>query len=546
MLQIIPTPRIQMSPVRALALRPWMFRPWMIATYVILAFLIGVVIGMTRSFDSYARKWIISALETRYQSGVEMGEFHASLLPSPHATISDLKLRMNKRTDLPPFVSVRRLTVEGSLLALLRKPVHIGKVTLEGLEIAIAPGDRQEIRERTSTGGPKDKNSQAKFVLTTVVADGTILRILPKDPDKDPLEFDLSHLTLKSAAVDRPMSFRATLTNPKPPGKIESSGEFGPWNASDPGGTPLAGKYTFRGADLSVFKGISGILSSDGSYKGELNRLECEGTTDTPDFAVSTGGKPVDLKTRFHAIVDGTNGNTNLEPVQAEFLHSSLVARGVVEGLPEHRGKRIALVVTADRGRVEDILRLVVKSNKAMLIGSAKFHTAFELPPGDAPVIDRLTLKGQFDISGARFTDLNVQEKIASLSHHAKGDSRNEEGGQVTSKFVGNFVLANSVATFSNLDFVIPGAEIDLAGKFGLRGQDIDFSGTAKMDAKLSQMTTGWKSIALKVVDPLFSKGGRGTVVPIKISGTRSDPKFGLGLRRREDGAQSRVRRGRR
>jgi hypothetical protein len=505
----------------------------LIALSIALMFLMGLAIGVARNFDTYARKWIVNALETRYQSSVEMGDFHATMTPLPQATITNLKLRLGNRTDVPPFVSIRRLTVEGNLRALLGKPVHIHKVTLEGLEITISPGDRERMRLRTSGSGGNPGvnpgvNPKAPFVLQNVIADGAILRILPRDPDKDPLEFDLARLSLQSAAVDRPMTFRATLTNPKPPGVIESHGEFGPWNTPEPGATPLRGDYTFHNADLSVFNGISGTLSSDGSYKGQLARIECDGTTDTPDFAISTGGKPVDLKTKFHAIVDGLNGDTQLDPVNAEFLHSFLVARGVVEGLPEHRGKRIKMDVVVDHGRVEDFLRLVVKSSKPMIVGSAKFHTTFDLPPGKGAVIDRLILRGKFDISGARFTDLNIQEKIVGMSHRAQGDPDNLQGGQVTSKFIGSMVVADGIAAFPSLDFAIPGAELDLAGKFGLHNQELDFTGKVMADAQLSEMTTGWKSKALKFVDPFFRKEGHGTVIPLKITGTRSDPHFGF------------------
>ena len=51
------------------------------------------------------------------------------------------------------------------------------------------------------------------------------------------------------------------------------------------------------------------------------------------------------------------------------------------------------------------------------------------------------------------------------------------------------------------------------------------------MDAKLSETVTGFKSLLLKMVDPFFRKDGR-TVVPLKISGTRGDPQFGLDVRR--------------
>ena len=48
------------------------------------------------------------------------------------------------------------------------------------------------------------------------------------------------------------------------------------------------------------------------------------------------------------------------------------------------------------------------------------------------------------------------------------------------------------------------------------------------MDAKLSQMMTDWKSILLKPVDPFFSKHGDGTEIPVKVTGTKSEPHFGL------------------
>jgi hypothetical protein len=43
-----------------------------------------------------------------------------------------------------------------------------------------------------------------------------------------------------------------------------------------------------------------------------------------------------------------------------------------------------------------------------------------------------------------------------------------------------------------------------------------------------------WKSILLKSVDPFFKKNGAGAEIPVKISGTKSAPKFGLDLRHRD------------
>ncbi len=48
------------------------------------------------------------------------------------------------------------------------------------------------------------------------------------------------------------------------------------------------------------------------------------------------------------------------------------------------------------------------------------------------------------------------------------------------------------------------------------------------MQAKLSHMVTGWKSVLLKPVDPFFSKNGAGTDLPVKVTGTRAEPHVGL------------------
>jgi hypothetical protein len=56
--------------------------------------------------------------------------------------------------------------------------------------------------------------------------------------------------------------------------------------------------------------------------------------------------------------------------------------------------------------------------------------------------------------------------------------------------------------------------------------------GTLKLDAKLSQTTTGIKSFLLKAIDPLFKKKDAGAVIPIKVTGTRSQPSFGLDVAR--------------
>jgi hypothetical protein len=53
------------------------------------------------------------------------------------------------------------------------------------------------------------------------------------------------------------------------------------------------------------------------------------------------------------------------------------------------------------------------------------------------------------------------------------------------------------------------------------------------MKARLSQTMTGAKSFILKAFDPFFRKNGQ-TELPIKITGTREHPSFGLDFRHKD------------
>ena len=93
---------------------------------------------------------------------------------------------------------------------------------------------------------------------------------------------------MKEIGPDRPLTFTATLVNPKPVGDIASKGEFGPFNPAEPRESPVHGDYTFSHADLGTLKGIAGILSSAGHYDGTLGRIVADGETDTPDFRIGS------------------------------------------------------------------------------------------------------------------------------------------------------------------------------------------------------------------------------------------------------------------
>jgi AsmA-like C-terminal region len=498
----------------------------LVISLVVIALVAVIVAGIHLS-NPYLHKKVVEMLSEKFHAEVELKEFHVYLFPGARIEGSGLALRFEGRTDIPPLISIREFSAEAGILGLPWKPWKVDQITLKGLVIQIPPkGDRGQ-------NWPKARSIPVS--IGTIVSDDAELRLLPKSADKDPHVFAIHHLVMHSVGLDRPAKFSAELTNAIPPGEIESKGTFGPWNPDDPGQTPLAAEYTFDKADLGVFKGISGTLSSTGKFSGVLEKIEVEGKTSTPDFMVTLGGHPLPLDTVFSATVDGTNGDTLLHPVTARLLNTVIVAQGgVVKSTDKNKpGKQITLDVTVDKGRIEDLLRLAVKSDKPTLTGAVNFRTKFDLPTGKGDLVDRLNLNGKFDVEHAQFPSPEVTAKIESLSRKAQGQPENKDAGSSVSQLGGNFVLDNGVITFRGLTFSVTGAVVALQGKYGLEKEDLDFFGKLRMQAKLSQTTTGAKSFVLKAVDPFFRKNGQ-TEVPIKITGQREHPSFGLDLHHKE------------
>jgi hypothetical protein len=386
--------------------------------------------------------------------------------------------------------------------------------------------------QRPAPAAQRPAPAPSPFIVERLVANDAELRIIPRKQGKDPKVFSIHELEMRSLGIAEKMPFKAQLTNPTPRGMIETEGQFGPWQKFEPGTTPLNGRYTFTGADLSTIKGIGGTLDSWGEFGGQLEKIAVMGQTKSPDFSVDVSGQPVPLETRFQAVVDGTDGDTYLNDVYATFLKTSLHAKGAVTGTPGRKGRTVTLHVKIDKGRIEDLMRLSVKSKQPPMVGDVALHADFTLPPGEADVVDKLVLSGEFDVDG-RFTSRDVQTKLTGMSRRASGDDAGEVGDNVMSDLSGRFKLRNGAMTFADLRFGIPGATVKLQGTYGLKSEQLEFDGTLEMRATISEAAGGGlKSIFLKLVDPLFRKGKAGAVLPIKVRGTRSDPKFGLDVGR--------------
>src|SRR5438552_14877527 len=136
---------------------------------------------------------------------------------------------------------------------------------------------------------------------------------------------------------------------------------------------------------LGVFRGIRGQLSSHGRFQGVLGRIGVEGDTDTPDFQVKSSTHAVDLRTRFQALVDAKNGDTQLQEVESHFWNTSVQSRGSVARRTGQKGKEAVIQMASSAGRIQDLLRLFIKSPRAPMYGVVSFRATTTIPPGKTP-----------------------------------------------------------------------------------------------------------------------------------------------------------------
>lgn len=476
------------------------------------------------------RKRVIETLSLRFKSQVELAELHVWIADGIHAEGKGLKIY--GATDpnpwepgVQPLIAIGEFHFQTGLRNLFLRPMRVDTVFVRGFTLNIPVkkdrGEMANIRQRGKTSV-----DVAKFVFS----DAQIVINTP-NPNKAPLEFDISDMQLTSTGQGKPLRFDAKLINPRPIGNIHSTGLFGPFNERSPRDTAVSGDYSFTDADLGTIRGLGGILSSQGHYSGKLDQILVEGETDTPDFRLAVSGHRVPLHTDFRAIVDGTDGDTHLEPVRARLRSSLIVAKGKVVRMKSVHGHSIELDVRLDQANIQDLLALGVRTEPPVMTGQIDMSCRFSLPPGQADVADRMRLTGDFRASNGSFENQKIQTRINDLSLRSRGDLKrmgNSAEAPVASDLSGTFKLENGILLFSSLNFKVPGTQADMTGKYSLDGQIFDFHGIVKMQAKLSQMTKGWKSILLKPVDPFFHKDGAGTEVPFKITGTRSEPHFGL------------------
>jgi hypothetical protein len=489
---------------------PW----WLLLVVAVLG--LGIASGglwLHRRLVSDVRDELLPTWSRDYNSTVTLDHLSIWVFPSIQVTGDSLTFRLHGRDSEPPLLHARRITATAGILEIFHAPHHLHLLDIRGLELNVPP-DRPWNKA-------KEETSRSKFYFDEIRADGGILRKLPRERNASPLEFQFPRVRLHTANVNSDIQFDTEVRIPKPPGVVRAHGQFGPWDIVHVGEMQASGHYELSHADLSVFHPVLGTLESNGEFRGRLKELSVAGHAEIPSLETRNAQRPIAFHADYRATVDGTTGDTRIESIGAAFLHSKLVAHGDIRGKVH---KIIALDAEMPDGRLEDILRFVLRDPKPLFTGSASFHWQFTSPLTSKDVVHQMRINGSVSLANVEPAKEQTREKLDSLS--AKGQGEPQEAASITveSNVHGMIDVRDGVARLSNVSFRTPGMLVTLHGTYQLLSEELNLSGTARLEAKLSQTTTGFKSVLLKTVDPFFKKKNAGAAVPVRITGPARNP----------------------
>ena len=483
---------------------------------VVAATVLVAIVILCMKYWPFSERAVQEDLAEATDSNVTIRGYHPTYFPTPGCVLEGVVFRHGPNQF--EIITIDKLRIQGSYRGVLTQ--HVPRITAIGAHVLIPPFG----------AGVQFHSQHSNLVVDELVANGTRVEFHSSDAHRKPLMFEVQEALLRHVRWGSPIQYRLKFHNPDPPGEISVDGDFGAWADGHPQDTPLSGTYRFEHADLGVYGGIAGILSSSGKFDGVFKHINVSGATETPDFVVTSGGHKHSLSTHFDAYVDAMRGDTFLNQVEASFGRTTIIARGSVADSESKKGKVGQFHFTSRHGRIEDLLGLFVTASRSPMSGDLSLVADAQLPQSNQPFLESVGLDGKFGIDDGSFRP-ETQKEVNALSAGARGANK-DDPETVLSGLKGTVGLAGGVAQFSDLEFNVPGANARLHGTYNIVNHRINLHGDMKLDTKISKTSSGPQALLLKVMDPFFRKLKRrkGEIVPVHIIGTYEKPQFGLDL----------------
>ena len=167
---------------------------------VVAAFVAAGSVLISRA-EPLLRARVIETLSTRFKSKVELDSFHVSLLKGFQVSGEGLRIfgdtdPNNHEPGVQPIIGVAEFRFRTRITDLLRSPIHVDTVYVNGLQINLPPREqRGEIKKMSPKGG------KMTIVVDRLVCDRAQLIINTLKPGKLPLDFEIENLEMTSIAL---------------------------------------------------------------------------------------------------------------------------------------------------------------------------------------------------------------------------------------------------------------------------------------------------------------------------------------------------------
>ncbi len=499
------------------AKRGLVLRRGAIAGCAVALVLLLVGFHFVRTYWPYRYRMVEPTLEKVFASRIKMTHYHRTYWPNPGFVAEGLTLRRNTAPDLPPVGSVERVRVEGSWLDLLLLRKRIVALYADGLHVVIPPVGSRANQEDFPAGSSNDFEGPDTAVGRFVMRDAE-LDILRTDGGR--YSFPIKQLVITNLQKNEKVGYTVEMATPQAVGQLVASGNFGPLVGGKLDQTPVTGRFTYDDVKLDGISDLHGVLTAKGSFEGQLGGIEGRADGSVANFSVGEG-KGVTLSGSATGAVNALNGEIQLHGVDVTLGKTVVHVVGQLVGAP----KVTDLDVSVASGRTQDLLRPFMRA-RPPVAGPVRLrgHAHIAAAEQAKGFLERLTVKGEFDIPKERLTDSPTEKSLSAFSERAQGvpDGKADAAADeqdVLSSLVGSVVIAKGVVHGTRLVFAVPGASIEGSGTFDLASEKVDLTGDLRMQADLPHATTGFKSFLLKPLAPFFRKKHAGAVVPVRVTG---------------------------
>ena len=198
------------------------------------------------------------------------------------------------------------------------------------------------------------------------------------------------------------------------------------------------------------------------------------------------------------------------------------------------KGRRITLQTRTRNGRLEDFVKLTTRVRRSPMTGLVDVEAKLDIPPGEAEVIERMILDGTFDVASAQFTSQSIQDRVDELSRRGRGSPHDETIDHVASTCAA--ASACAMRSMNVRSLIVPGRA---APRCGSREITTCQTRAARLPGTLAPAGQGVADanrVEVAGAEGLRPDAGRrgsaGTLLPISITGTRDQPKFGADIKK--------------